>query len=502
MLEDARKVPSGSVLDFDVCIVGSGAAGITLARSLDPKLTVGLLESGGSEHDVRTQSLYEGTNVGRDYFPLDGCRQRYFGGSTNCWAGLCRPLEFEDFTAREWVPHSGWPITRDDLEPYYARAHEVLRLGPYDYTPEHWATEERRPFALRAESDLRTGIFQINRSGSRVLGQTYRAELERSANVRVHFWANVTEIVLKPGGGEVDHLAVRALDGPSFKVRARHYVLAAGGLENPRLLLASRSVRATGVGNEHDLVGRFFMEHPHTPNEGLFLAAGPDVPVGFYRAFRAPGSKTPIDIWGYLTVRAQTQERERMLTFAAVLLDYDSRDEPPDVAVVKATVPAFDRPQALGGQPFLAWLGTPSEQAPNPQSRVTLDERKDELGVPRLKLDWRLSSIDKYTLRRAHELVARELGAAGLGRLKLTVVDDDHTWPTGTNGGRHHMGTTRMHADPKGGVVDKDCVVHSVRNLSVAGSSVFTTSGAANPTLTIVALALRAAERLSRDLAP
>jgi choline dehydrogenase-like flavoprotein len=520
MIEDARQIPSWRVLECDVCIVGSGAAGIALAKALDSKLEVCILESGGFQPEARTQSLYQGRIVGRQYFPLDACRQRFFGGSTNCWAGFCRPLEPLDFETRDWVPFSGWPITRTDLDPYYERAHELLFLGPYDYRPERWTQGRTRPFRFRANSDLRTGVLQINRTMTRAWGRTYRQELEQAPNVRVLLSANVTEIVLDSNGGIVQQMMVRVLGGPAFVVRARHYVLAAGGIENARLLLASRTVRAAGIGNDHDLVGRFFMEHPHTDNEGLFTGAGDLPEAQFYRPFRAGGIQREVEIWGYLALTPEAQRRERILSSASIFLGPDGRATTSEVAALARAVSGLDSPgtlqnvrdalarfapprvaRRLSPGPFLAWLETPSEQAPNPESRVMLDNQVDELGVPRVKLDWRLSEIDKYTLRRAHTLIAKELGASGLGRLKLTLVEDDKTWSRYTIGGRHHMGTTRMHDDPKSGVVDRHGVVHGVPNLSIAGSSVFTTSGSANPTLTVVALALRMGRRLSDQLA-
>ena len=149
MLIDARSLESGSVREADVCVVGAGAAGITVARELaGGPLRVALLESGGFEEDGASQELYRGRVHGRSYFTLDATRTRRFGGSTWCWHGLCRPLEAADFAARDWVPESGWPFGLDELRPFYRRAQEVIGLDAYDYGAERWAGEGLVPFDL------------------------------------------------------------------------------------------------------------------------------------------------------------------------------------------------------------------------------------------------------------------------------------------------------------------------------------------------------------------
>ena len=144
-----------------------------------------------------------------------------------------------------------------------------------------------------------------------------------------------------------------------------------------------------------------------------------------------------------------------------------------------------------------------AEQAPNPDSRVSLVEERDALGLPRIALDWRLTELDKRSLQAGHQAVALELGRTGLGRLQIEdwLTADVTTWTPTLTGGHHHIGTTRMSEDPARGVVDGDCRVHGIANLYVAGSSVFPTSGSANPTLTVVALALRLAAHLEQRLA-
>lgn len=482
MLLDARSLARDASFETEVCVIGAGAAGITLARELSGRpFRVTLLESGGFEEDPATQDLYRGRIFGRHYFQLDVCRSRRFGGSTNCWQGLCRPLDPIDFEVREWVPHSGWPFGADALRPYYERAQEALLLERFDYEGASWALPDRPPLAFRGE-DIRSGVFQV---AANRLGEIHRQELEKARGVDTYLFANVTGI--EADGRRIARVRVATLDGNAFTVRARHFVLATGGIENARLLLVS------GLGNEHDLVGRFFMEHPHVV-AGVFLPSSAALSLDFFRA-RPQGR---VQVAGYLATSEVAQRRERLLGSCAFLAQ-------------EAQLPAFeqdlarvllemDRPDAEPSPRALFFMNE-LEQAPNPASRVKLAPEKDALGMPRAQLEWRLSGIDKQSARRTQEILARALGGAGLGRLQVLLSEDDHNWPPELGGGRHHMGTTRMHEDPKRGVVDADGRVHGLDNLYLAGSSLFPTAGAANPTLTLVALALRLADHLLERMA-
>ena len=205
-----------------------------------------------------------------------------------------------------------------------------------------------------------------------------------------------------------------------------------------------------------------------------------------------------VQLAGYLTVSDAVQREEQLLGFCSFLAE--EAPLPDFEGALADVVRQMDAPQEDPARRAIFFMNE-LEQAPNPASRVRLIEQRDALGMPRVQLEWRLSGLDKRSIRRAHELLARELGRAGLGRLQLMLSEDEHRWPPELGGGRHHMGTTRMHRDPARGVVDPDCRVHGVGNLYVAGSSVFPTVGAANPTLTIVALALRLADHLVEQLA-
>jgi choline dehydrogenase-like flavoprotein len=490
---DAREIEPGSELRADLCIVGAGAAGITLARELRGSgRSILLLESGGLEADSETHDLQRGSASGQGYSPLEDTRSRFFGGSTNCWAGYCRPLEAIDFESRDWLPHSGWPLTRADLDPYYSRANPILGLGEHGLEPRRWLGE-RVDGGEFAAVGLRDGVFQFG-TGPQRMGVAFRGELEAAQNVRIVLRANVTRIQLSQPGGSVSGLTVRALGRAAFAVRARRYVLAAGGIENPRLLLASNDVQQAGVGNQHDLVGRFFMDHPHVRHQADLVAHTPSQLMRYARREVAGRS-----FRGLLQPRAEWLRATRSLSFGAQIRELSGHGVNRFMLRVATASRAVDDwplpPRAEREEPRLYGLVVHHEQAPNPDSRVTLASGRDALGMRRAHLHWQLGALDLTSAVRAHALAARALGLARLGRARVHL-DEASGWPADMVAGNHHMGTTRMHDTPKHGVVDAAGAVHGVPNLFIAGSSVFPTVGSANPTLTIVALALRLADHL------
>jgi choline dehydrogenase-like flavoprotein len=526
MLRDARELDDASTIECDLCIIGAGAAGITLARSFaGGALKLCLLESGGLEYEPEIQDLYRGQNVGLPYFELDVCRLRFFGGSTNHWAGRCRPLDELDFEARPWVPLSGWPLAKADLEPFYRDAQTLCELGAFDYTPEPWLGPGQQVLPLDPQK-LVSRVWQF--SPPTLFGEAYRAELEQAANIEVLLHASVVEIAAGESGAEVQSVAFATLAGTRGTVRARAYVLACGGLENPRLLLVSNRQVKAGLGNQHDMVGRCFMEHPHM-NAARALVTDPAVLAFYTRGQGGSGAQGP-EVVGCLNQSPARQEALQLLNFdglftvdnigdsgyAALRRIWNSAERgawPDDLSgdLWQALIDIDDTAAGLMGRfgireyradnaSFLMWCS--AEQAPNPDSRVRLGEERDALGLPRIALDWRLSELDKRSLQAGHQAVAEELGRTGLGRLQIDewLTADLTGWAPALEGGHHHMGTTRMSADPAQGVVDADCCVHGSANLYVAGSSVFPTCGSANPTLTVVALALRLATHLKASL--
>jgi choline dehydrogenase-like flavoprotein len=531
MFIDARTVAANAVVDADLCIVGAGAAGISLVQDLIATgVDICLLESGALDFDPLTQSLYQGTNVGLPYFDLDVCQIRYFGGNTNAWGGWCRPLDPIDFAARPWVENSGWPIAAAALQPYYRQAHALCQIRGDDYDPARAAAEigHRRALVLPFDpARLETSIYRF--SAPTRFGQVYREALRQAANLRCYLNANVLKLETSEGARAVTQAVVGCLCGTRFKVRAKYFVLAAGGVENTRLLLLSNDVIAAGLGNQHDLVGRYFMEHPHTKR--VLFATRRSMPTALYGlGFRDN------EISARLALTPALQEREALLNYSGNIhpvyfahgsegwlafrkfvlsLSRSRRSDPyirfPPYGPKGLTLrQVYDIVRQLDKVTFAAFLQlfqpnrfisgyvleSKSEQAPNRESRVSLDLKRDAFGLNRIKLDWRTLPIDRRTVVRAEEIVESELRRLGIGRLAPLAAAEIEGWPANLEGGWHQIGTTRMHDDPRRGVVDANGKVHGVANLFIAGSSTFPTGGAAPPTLTIVALALRLADHL------
>lgn len=563
---DARDVEDGSEIRSDLCIIGSGAAGIAIAHRLrDTGARVVLLESGGEFFDQRTQALYEGRSKGLPYFDLAVSRLRYFGGSTNHWGGTCRPFTEADFDDPPGGDVPGWPLELTDLAPYYDEAGRVCGLSrPVSELGAAESEDPTVPLPLDSR-DFDRRYNQIVDGVQRSFAARYRDQLEASTKITVHHWANVTEILVDPTGSTVSGAAVATLTGVRYTVRSRVVVLATGGIENARLLLASTGVSPEGLGNRFGHVGRFFSEHPRFVAAHI-LPRDRDRTYEWYGAHEVNG----IRYRGYAGLSPErvqdaglTDVQLRLSAvfspaFTAAIGSRDAAavddlvdwlDDGGDVSLGRdllrisedlttigewfvpggpLPVPAPDVLRRLAGS-------TPSErealipglfgdvaaylwergisqppvervdvtariaQVPNADSRVTLVAAEDELGVPRAELRWELSEVDRRSVTSALELFGAEITAAGLGRVRM-LTDQTDQWPPDLRGGFHHMGTTRMSTEPEDGVVNRDCEVHSVENLYVAGSSVFSTAGSGTPTLTIVALALRLADHLVREV--
>lgn len=532
MLIDARQVEDGAALSADLVVVGAGPAGIALVdrlRSAD--LSICLIDGGGFLPDLRTQRLCRGESIGAPYFQLDACRFREFGGAGNRWGGWCRPLDPIDLDRRDWLPWSGWPIDRAELESYYADAAELLQLPTPYFEAATWPARMPPPFDMSG-TEFENAIAQF--SPATDFGVRYRDRMVHARRVTTLLHANVSELLLDPDGGRIESVEVRTLNGRLFRVQGRAIVLATGGIENARLLLVSRGVRPAGIGNEHDVVGRYFMEHLHAPAGHLMTVQSP-VNRDFYRNATYDGRH----VRGLLTPTADALTRHERLNCSIAIdaASYSGETGSQLVQSPQAFRTAFLQLEHIlhhdaavrvkhgarlvwnAGQTIETWrsartartrdpatdmegrqllsLYVRAEQAPNPSSRVSLSSRKDALGVPQPRLDWRLHDVDTGSI------IAwlAELDAHVQHRSVGHVIMPGNGWEDRIIGGGHHMGTTRMSGDSRTGVVDAHCRVHSVENLYIAGSSVFATAGWANPTFTIVALALRLADELQRAFA-
>ena len=540
MFIDARTIDPDSALISTVCIIGCGIAGIALALEFERQgIDAIALESGGFNADEATSDLYRGTNAGLPYSFADNCRTRFLGGSSNCWGGWCAPLQPLDMERRAWVAESGWPYTREDLQPYYARAPPYLRLGPVNFDMAHWvgaigrADVQRIPLPSGRVEDHLTQFSAPSRMGSE-----HREALKRARHVRTLLHANVVDIETAPLSDAIRRVQVRTLHGRAFTVEARHFVLACGGIENARLLLAANKQRPAGLGNANDLVGRYFTDHPRLTVGNVKLSPKwqrnklYDIKFHYLNnAVRA--DKTHVSAQFHLS--RQVQQREgvlnSMMWFSSVFAGegtaaadalirmkqrYHGKSDPSygvltDIGRMVAdpvNLAAFGAARLFQPRALIKKVQVQivCEPAPHRDSRVTLSNETDALGMPRVRVDWRITDQAKRTFDRTLAIFADELQRGGVGELELPEPMEGRPWPAtpalpwDNLGIWHHMGTTRMNDSPTQGVVDRDGKVHGLANLFVAGSSVFPTFGANYPTITIAALAFKLADHIVMTL--
>ena len=479
VLIDARAIPAGTELESDVCIIGAGAAGITLALEfLGADFDVCLLESGGFGRDDRTQSLYRATTPNRSFdWPPEQSRLRFFGGTTNHWSGWCRPLSPFDLEQHSWISNTGWPLSPEELNRYYSRARPILELDPAPDRPSS-STIEFDPERLTSET--------ITFSPPTRFGSSYRAHIEQASNIKLLVHANVTRIQRATEAAQITHLRATSFERNSFEVKAKIFVLATGGIENPRLLLASNDVQPAGLGNDYDNVGRYFMEHPDLKRAARWLFSDPYALPALYKR---ESDRSP---WSVVALADNARRKEGLLG-----LVYRLRPESSLTGRLVEHVREIlgSRSDSSGARSAIVLCH--AEQEPDANNRVTLSLERDELGMRRASVHWTVSSLVTRTFREGLDIFANEVGRLGFGRVQiLTEEGDDVLSGSIVGGGTHPMGATRMATDPRRGVVDASSRVHGLPNLYVSGSSVFPTSGTSNPTLTIVALAIRLADQI------
>lgn len=527
MLADLAANPGAAAARSDVCIIGAGAAGIPLARALLALgRTVTVLESGGLDYEQTTQDLCRGTNIGMPYYELEHARLRFFGGTTRIWGGRCAMLDAIDFQRRDWVTGSGWPIDAPDLDAYYRKAHAFFDLGDFNYNNVWPSLGLPSPGFDKTRIDAR--LWRFDELHER-FGPSRCEDLFHHHRATVLLHANVVRIQANASATAIDSVIVRSPGGVEMPVLATHFVLAAGAIENPRLLLLSDDVETHGVGNRFDQVGRNFMEHPcgrvarlHVSNPFQFWAAmqkrfmpsGP--PLAPVLTLGEALQRREQALNGIVTFKLQRNPArgatltQQLYTSIKHAINPDVRGRALDHAYrnIRSWIhqwlrSSYERSRSRLGLTGL-YMVMRGEQAPNASSRVVLSDTCDSLGMRLADLDWQLSDIDKHAARVFVHTFDTELRRLGLGYLEPSewLLEPGAQWPVDPTvgnhpiAGYHHMGTTRMSVDPRRGVVDANCRVHGYANLFVAGSSVFSTSGWANPTLTIVALSYRLAEYL------
>ena len=547
MILDAQELSSTNALRTQVCVVGGGMVGISMALELSAAgLDVVVLEAGGTSKTEASQSQYRGSVVNEDlHGPLETFRWRRLGGTSGVWNGRCVPYDPIDFEDRPWIQECRWPIGYEQVAPYFAAANRYLEAGHADYS----ARSTFGPGMPEMIEGFCGEIFSTDSmerfSPPTDMGVRYRERLAAPASIRVVLHAPLQEIHLDESGTRVVRLQSRRPDGSMFGIEAQQVVLAAGGLETVRLLLANNHVQKSGIGNEHGVVGRFYMSHiagtvgsfaprrqvhngyrqdydgvycrprlallPKAQREhrvGQFIArlhhtriSDPAHGSGILSALRLGRTLVPKQ-W-----RARLIDEKNSAGEMAAHLWNVARDLPELAGFARQLV--FERTLADRKYPSVVVkprsrrysLDFHAEQEPNPLSMVRLGKERDEFGVPRLEVDWRYTAMDVRTIEVAAALFAEDVKRSEAGVFEYvpeSILKEMTRY--GAYGG-HHLGTTRMGADRRVSVVDAECRVHGMSNLFVAGGSVLATSSQANPTLTVIALALRLADHLKRETA-
>lgn len=547
-LIDARRLPPDETLSADLCIIGGGPVGLTLAHALiGAGLKILLVESGGAARDRQVDALSGGETSGDRYAPLTLYRRRMLGGASTIWGGRLVPYDPLDFTARPHVPDSGWPFAATELAPWYALATDLADAGPADFDAET-ALPDAAPLIEGFRSDvlLTRGMerFSLPTDFWKKLGPA----LKRAKGIDILTHATCTHLAV--AGNTIGTALFQTLGGGRFRIRAARYVLAAGGIETYRLLAASNDVQTCGIGNTHDVLGRYFMSHVEGTLASLRLF-DPQRPIhwGFDRL---PGG---IYARRRLSLAAGIQRRHRLLNTVLRLHHAPATDPAHGHAVLStmflaksfvlpeyrrkitmverdaATMAsgvgfwlkharniATDAPGLAGflgqwiwrrhlsrrriphvvlpGKTGLYPLDFNAEQVPHRDSRLCLAGTRDHLGVPFARVDWRMTEADVRSIALTHRLMAAELEAAGIGTIDLGRDPEARIRAQAVPIGGHHIGAARMSADPRKGVVDAGLRVHGVPNLHVVSTAVLPTSSHANPTLTVLALALRLAHGL------
>lgn len=465
---------------YDVCICGAGAAGITLAKYLSAKgKKIVLLEGGDKEFSERSQHLYTGKAVGLPYV-LDWWRLRYLGGTSNHWSGRCRPFVKEDFRERTINGLPGWPIPFEAMDNYLSAAKEILGL-PLENT-----------FTDAPGTQINSNIFEPDRfinSDPVRFGQKYYDFLAASTEIDTFLNANVTNIQLANNLTTINEVNIKSLTGKSDRVQATNYVLCMGAIENARILLCSNKQISSGIGNQTDMVGRCFMEHFNVEVGGF--VANPDkwgqytkmsyfTKPEYASLHNTPMANITCNVVTELKAYGRTKELKKMINeFACRYSLSDSLQ--------------FLYKHHCPGEGVITSL---FEQFPDKSSRVYLDTIKDELDMNKVVIDWHMSENEKASIRQLATNFAKDFAASDLGRVKLQNFILDAKEEIKTEPHAHHLGTTRMAAHEKDGVVDTNSKVFGTTNLFIGGSSVFSTGGGGNPTMPLIQLVLRLGDYL------
>jgi len=497
LIDQAENLPQGIV--FDVCVIGSGPAGLSLAMEIskfDKRVLIleqGDLERAGPSLQDSARGEVDGLLFRRRPKYLNDSRSLMLGGSSNCWQGNCQPLDDDDFEVRPYIKGSGWPISRSDLQPFYERAETFFDFrglsslrGFPDWQRRHFPT-------INFEHKI------VLEARPRRIFSALQTQIERLPNLFVLTSSVVMRLSADSTKETIQSVEVRHRD-KSLRFRAKTFVLAAGAIENARLLLLSAQDHPLSFGNRFSQVGRHFMEHPQfqLANAVIFPKA-PNLGM-----LSGGAQRTKQESKFHLVFRTSKLFCQRYeipsVSFYLQKFYFLSDKRPAEFSGTSALASVYSKMRWREKEVLKRVVMVKAEQRPNPDSRVQLSaNRRDAFGRPRIKVSWRYAEEDIKAVGLATAAFGLDLGRHAFGRLRLRANNENERLEM-LKFSSHPMGTTRMSDSPQSGVVDRNCRVHGTKNLFVAGSSVFTTGGSANPTMTIVALALRLADHLKEQV--
>lgn len=500
MFTDILEIGEQSTLHRQVVVVGSGIAGAEVSTYLARHgIEVVLVESGREQFDPAIQALNDVNFLGKRHRELNPnsyyhrylppalrgvSRVRQFGGTSNVWTGKWKYLQPSDFEGREWVPNSGWPISFEDLLAHYRSAAKDYSFGDLE-------AEAVRPEIMSFRSEiaaagLKVSSFYWEQTPTRTV-KRFGEEMRQSKKLTVLMGATATELLLDESKERVSAVVCRSLEGKEVTVTGDTVVLAMGALESARLLLASDQQLPGGIGNQHDLVGRFYTDHPKHHTGSL-------QPGSLTREYAQELQYAPKPRFcTCFALDDQTQAAEKLLEHVLYLKPiYETR-----LGSLRRILTL--RPTCQDGNGIVDHYRVKFvvEQVPHRESRVKLSTERDPLGQRKIALDWRFTDQDHRSMTKTIQLLTERFAAVGLGTFNFK--DDPPALETMTDAA-HQMGTTRMADRPENGVVDTDCRVFGTDNLYIASSAVFPTGPSYSPTFTILALARRLGEHLRQTI--
>lgn len=499
----STSLPDGFVAETDVCIIGAGAAGLTILRELQGSgLSVIVCEAGDLNPRAVDQELLLGETP-RDSYDLHDSRARYFGGTANHWGGHCVPLEPYQMERLPHIPHSGWPYGYDILRPYYTRAVEKLELGEDDFDPESVAKKVGHRLVDFKGGVCRNVISRYNRFRFGLSLTDAHDVLDRA---QIFLCADLVDLSLAPDSSAVARAEFATIAGNRLSVRARYFVLATGGIETARLLLSMTRDRPAGLGNAHDLVGRFWHEHIWIPTGVLALAEPPQRDSLYFQEISQGGYR----VRAHIALTPEAEAANALPAYRAEVrplgsLGFFKRSV--EAASIRLTDiqrvlarPGDAAARVLCHAPETNTAGfrldNYFQMLPDPENRVRLARDRDRFGRPLPSLDFRVDESAHRALVKTQKLIGRDLAQRGVGRTLIELPEDSSLPLPGRSYGAHHIAIARMSTSPSEGVTDADARVHETENLYLAGSAIFPTCGWQNPTLTIVATSMKLADHL------